>query len=329
MTKYKKYIGSLIGVIVMVAACYFLYRNLSKISLADIMASISRVSSSQWGIAAFFGLLAYIALAEYDRIALSYLGKKLSWVYITLCSFTTYALSHNIGASVFSGAVVRYRAYSRKGLSNSEIAVLVGLCSFTFLLGVLLLTSIVLIVRPDIIHRIPLKYDIPEGLAIFIGCIILAFIALYVFGSIKGMKPLKISSKFQLTYPRPGIVIQQLIIGPLELLGAAGIIYAVLPEAGNPGFLIVLGVFLASFSATLVLNAPAGGLGVLELVFTTGMAGMKEADVIAALIVFRLLYLIIPLIISLFVVGIFEACQWRKPKIKNQQISPTTDNHIT
>ncbi|AQS41684.1 MAG: Hypothetical protein BHV28_09900 [Candidatus Tokpelaia hoelldobleri] len=329
MTKYKKYIGSLIGVIVMVAACYFLYRNLSRISLADIIASISRVSNSQWGMAAFFALLAYIALAEYDRIALSYLGKKLSWVYITLCSFTTYALSHNIGASVFSGAVVRYRAYSRKGLSNPEIAVLVGLCSFTFLLGVLLLTSLVLIVRPDIIHRIPLKYDIPEGLAIFIGCIISGFIALYVIGSIKGMKPLKIGSKFQLTYPRPGIVIQQLIIGPLELLGAAGIIYAVLPEAGNPGFLIVLGVFLASFSATLVLNAPAGGLGVLELVFTTGMAGMKEADVIAALIVFRLLYLIIPLIISLFIVGIFEASQWRKPKIKNHQVSPTTDNHIS
>jgi len=317
MTHYKKYIGPLIGVIVMVIACYFLYRNLSKVSLADIMASIERVTASQWGTAAFFALLAYIALSEYDRIALSYLGKKLSWIYITLCSFTTYALSHNIGASVFSGAVVRYRAYSRKGLTNSEIAVLVGVCSFTFLLGVLLLSGIVLIIRPDIIHRIPLKYDIPEGLAVFIGGLILGFIALYVLGSIRGMKPLKIGSKFRLAYPRPGIVIQQLIIGPLELLGAAGIIYAVLPEAENPGFLIVLGVFLASFSATLVLNAPAGGLGVLELVFTAGMAGMKQTDIIAALIVFRLLYLIIPLIISLFIVGIFEVSQWRKPKIKN------------
>jgi len=116
--------------------------------------------------------------------------------------------------------------------------------------------------------------------------------------------------KFHLTYPRLNIVTQQLIIGPLELLGAAGIIYAVLPEAGNPGFIIVLGVFLASFSATLLSNAPAGGLGVLEAVFIAGMPAMEEADVLAALIVFRLLYLIIPLILSLFFVVLFEISQW-------------------
>ncbi|MCX4198802.1 FHIPEP family type III secretion protein, partial [Methylobacterium organophilum] len=36
--------------------------------------------------------------------------RHLSWLFVSLCSFTTYALSHNIGASVFSGALVRYRA---------------------------------------------------------------------------------------------------------------------------------------------------------------------------------------------------------------------------
>ena len=47
-----------------------------------------------------------------DHIALTHIGKPLPWWYVTLCSFTTYALSHNIGASVFSGAMVRYRAYT-------------------------------------------------------------------------------------------------------------------------------------------------------------------------------------------------------------------------
>ena len=57
-------------------------------------------------------LVAYAALAWYDRIALIHLGKEkgISWPYISLCSFVTYALSHNIGASVFSGGMVRYRA---------------------------------------------------------------------------------------------------------------------------------------------------------------------------------------------------------------------------
>ncbi len=63
-------------------------------------------------------LVAYAALAGYDRIALLHLRRKISWLFIALCSFTTYALSHNIGASVLSGAVVRYRAYSSQGMST-------------------------------------------------------------------------------------------------------------------------------------------------------------------------------------------------------------------
>ena len=61
--------------------------------------------------------------------------KHISWMFISMCSFTTYALSHNIGASVFSGAMVRYRAYSTKGLTATQVAALVVLCSYTFAFG--------------------------------------------------------------------------------------------------------------------------------------------------------------------------------------------------
>ena len=85
-------------------------------------------------------------------------------------------------------------------------------------------------------------------------------------------------------------------------------IYFALPEAGNPGYMIILGIFLVSFSAALISHAP-GGLGVLELVFVTGLPDMNPADVIAALLVFRLFYLIIPFIMALFVILFFERSQ--------------------
>jgi uncharacterized membrane protein YbhN (UPF0104 family) len=110
-------------------------------------------------------------------------------------------------------------------------------------------------------------------------------------------------------------MVRQLIAAPLELLGAAGIIYFALPEATNPGFLIVLGAFLASFSAALVSHAP-GGLGVLELVFVAMMPDVPKADVIAALLVFRLFYLLLPFAMSIVVVLLFErarlAAAWRE-----------------
>jgi len=312
--RYKKYIWPLIGIIAMLVSIRILMDRLSRISFDDVMGRLSELNTQHWLLAVFFSILAYAALAGYDRIALAHLGKKISWIFIAICSFTTYALSHNIGASVFSGAVVRYRAYSMKGLNGGEIAVLVGLCSFTFVLGTVFLSGLVLVLNPhimDLVHE-----DIPQWLSLIIGSIMLGSVMLYVLGSWLHFRPFRLG-KLYITYPRLNIVVQQLMIGPLELLGAAGIIYAVLPEAGNPGFIVVLGVFLASFSATLLSNAPAGGIGVLEAVFIAGMPGMDEADLLASLIVFRLLYLIIPLILSLFFVALFEILQWSNRRKKN------------
>lgn len=305
--KAKDYIWPVVGVAAVAVSAWLLYRELRSISLEDVLESLQAIRMHHWVLAGACALLAYAALAGYDRIALLVLRRKISWLFIALCSFTTYALSHNIGASVVSGAVVRYRAYSSQGVPGSEIAVLIAFCSFTFMLGVLITSGVVLLLEPHILMRF--NEELTPPVAITIGLAMLGFVLLYIFGSWLGLRPLQIGSRFRLEYPRLSIVFQQLIVAPLELIGAAGIIYFALPEAGNPGFLIVLGIFLVSFSAALISHAP-GGLGVLELVFLTGLPDMDQADVLAALIVFRLLYLLIPFAMSLMVVLIFERAQF-------------------
>ncbi len=236
--------------------------------------------------------------------------RHISWLFVSLCSFTTYALSHNIGASVFSGALVRYRAYATKGLSAAQVAVLVALCSFTFGLGTILLGGFCLAYDPGLLSR--LDRLLPSVLtnpttARIVGFALLAFVALYVIGSILRLRPLTIRS-FKIEYPRPEIMARQLIAAPMELIGAAGIIYFALPDALNPGFIPVLAIFLASFSVALASHAP-GGLGVFELVFLTAMQiedeGQKAA-VVAAVLIFRLFYLILPFAIAIVVVLVFE-----------------------
>jgi uncharacterized membrane protein YbhN (UPF0104 family) len=102
-----------------------------------------------------------------------------------------------------------------------------------------------------------------------------------------------------------------LLAGPVELLFAAAIISIALPDAGHPGYLTVLGVFLLSFSLALVSHAP-GGLGVLEVTFLSAFPELPTVDVLAALIVFRILYLLIPFALSVLVVLAFEMQQWRE-----------------
>jgi glycosyltransferase 2 family protein len=256
-------------------------------------------------------LVAYAALAWYDRIALLHLGvKHISWVFISLCSFTTYALAHNIGATVFSGGMVRYRAYHSKGLSAAQVALLVAICSLTFALGTVLLGGIISVLEPDQLSRfrgmLPEKFRFltDRTTAKLVGAVLLSGIAIYVVGSIFKFKPLIIKG-FRLEYPAFGIVLRQLVAAPLELLGAAGIIYFALPEVGNPGYFAVLAVFIFSFSAALWSNAP-GGLGVFEWFFISAMPEMPNTQVLAALLAFRVSYLLIPFFLSIFVVIAFE-----------------------
>ncbi|MBN9018374.1 MAG: UPF0104 family protein [Rhizobiales bacterium] len=302
---------SIFGIVAVVVSGFILYREFRRISFAEVADSLAAISLHNWILSIVATLCAYGALAWYDRIALAHIGgKKISWLFISVCSFTTYALSHNIGASVLSGAVVRYRAYTTKGLTPQQIGLLIVFCSFTFALGTVLTSAVVMVVGPTIISRL---IDMPAWLSVAIGLVLLGLVGLYVLGSWRHFPPFH-WRKFHVQYPRLPIVARQLLAGPLELCSAAAIIYFALPVEHNPGYLIVLGVFLASFTLALLSHAP-GGLGVLEVTFLAAMPELNPNDVLAALIVFRLLYLLVPFAISLVIVLLFERTQLARKDI--------------
>lgn len=325
MKNLREFVWPVIGLLAVVISGWLLYRELRGLSLEEVWASLKAIPPHRYALAGLSTLVAYGGLAWYDRIALLHLGvRHISWFFVSITSFTTYALSHNIGASVFSGALVRYRAYSSKGLSAAQIAVLVALCSFTFGLGTIFLGGIVLTLDSTLLER--LEGLLPDALtnptmASIVGLVLLSSVALYILGSVLHLRPITIR-RFKLEYPRPAVMVRQLVAAPLELLGAAGIIYFCLPASLEPNFTVVLAVFLASFSAALVSHAP-GGLGVFELVFLTAMPDIPKPDVLAALIIFRFFYLLIPFAISMVVVLLFERTRLAQAWRNRVRIDPT------
>jgi len=301
MNRWKEGIWPLVGLATVAFSGFLLYKELRSHSPGEIVDALKAITPLRWVFAILSTGLAYAALAWYDQIALAHLKRRLSWRFVGIVSFVTYALAHNIGATMFSGAVVRYRAYSLKGLSAAEVGVIVAFTSITFTLGAMLMGGLTLLARPEVLGR---WITGPHWLAPAAAAALLAGPWLYMLGSLLRFRPVTVAG-FRLVYPRPPIAARQMIVGPIELIGAAGIIYFALPASANPGYLAVLGVFLASFTVALVSHAP-GGLGVLEITFLNAMPDAPPTDVIAALLVFRLLYLIVPLVISLAVVAVYE-----------------------
>lgn len=325
MKRFFEFVWPVIGLAAVILSIFLLHRQFQGEAVGPhIWAQLQAIPVHRYLFAILATFAAYAALAWYDRIALLHLGiKHISWTFVALCSFTTYALAHNIGASVFSGAMVRYRAYRTKGLSAAEITILVGICSLTFGLGVLLVGGLILVIDPTQLQRLdgllPNLLTNPTT-ARSIGFVSLGLVLAYTAGSVFKLPPFRIGS-FGIEYPRPGIALRQFLAASTELLGAAGIIYFALPQHANPGFFAVLAVFVASFSAALASNAP-GGLGVFELLFIKAMPAVAPLNVLTALLVFRLFYLILPLVFALVVVVLFERRRFAEALSQNPRPAP-------
>ncbi len=295
-----------------------IFANIGTIARV-IGARIAAIPLEGFLLAGLSAIVAYLALGWYDKLALMHLKKdgRIRFPYIATTAFVTYALAHNIGASVLSGGAVRYRAYTAKGLTGAEVAILVVICSLTFLYATALMLGLALVITPELLQ--PMSglspwFKVSEATARGIGIALLLGCMIYMIGSLLNLPTVRIGSA-EIAYPKPFVVGIQTIIAPIEILGAAGIIYFALPPENHPGFMLVLGAFLLSFSAGLVSQVP-GGVGVMEAIFLALMPAVPASSVFAALLVWRLLYLIVPLVASIPVVLLFERARYKAEHAK-------------
>ncbi|HEY0123697.1 MAG TPA: lysylphosphatidylglycerol synthase domain-containing protein [Rhizobium sp.] len=271
---------------------WLLCRELHALSIEDLRQSLSAIKPHAWAASVGAAFAAYAFLAAYDHLGLRHLGKRIDPVFVTICAAATYAFSHTIGASIFSGAVLRYRAYTSKGLNGTDVAALVGFCTFSFVLGVAIVLGVIFIADPFIIDRFVDVF--PLDISSAPGRILVGSAAIYLICSLLPFRGVRLGS-FTFAYPSFTTALLQIVVAAAELVCAAMVLYFALPAAGNPGLMTVTGVFVLSFCAAMISHSP-GGLGVLELLVLTGLPEMAMPDVLAALLVFRLFYFIFPLI---------------------------------
>jgi len=305
--KWKKFIWPVIGLLAIVGSFWFLAHDpeIRSLTWEGLREAFREINLHHWLLIILCTLGCYINLAFYDVIALQHLRKKVGFPFVVGCALTTYSLAHTIGASAFSGAVIRYRAYTTKGLSGPEVGVLVTFCSLTFSLAVMIVLGFAFLLTPGLGDRV--SAHISPHVVQWVALVTLAIVVAYLASSALGLPDLKIRN-FRISYPRFSIALKQVTIAPVELLFAAGILYFALPEANNPGYMVVMGVFVVGFSLALLSHAP-GGIGVFEAVVIAGLPEFPVDVKIAALLVFRLFYLMLPLVVGLVLVAMFESSQ--------------------
>jgi uncharacterized membrane protein YbhN (UPF0104 family) len=259
------------------------------ISLADVGQAIRRQHPWQLGTAVFLTALSFLCLALYDAMGTHIVApKRVPLLVALLAGGTANAVSNSLGFHAFTGSFLRIRIYRRYGLSLAEVARLVSLSWLALGLGFLAMLTIAQVAQA--------MGSAQPAVPLAIAGLIATGLALLVLWLARGPGELCV---FGFTQPLPSATtaVLQMGLGAVESAAAIGALYVLLPGDLAPSFPLFAVGYISAVVLGLLANVP-GGLGVFEASITTLLFGAGRADLLAALLLYRLVYNVLPFVVS-------------------------------
>jgi uncharacterized membrane protein YbhN (UPF0104 family) len=295
-------IGVAIGLLIVVIAGAALFRLLRDIDLDEVVAALRAKSVRELMIAGGFVLAGYVTLTLYDFFALRTIGRNaVPYRIAALAGFTSYAIGHNLGATVFTGGAIRFRIYSAWGLSIIDVAKIAFVTGLTFWFGNAFLLGFGMSYAPaaaSAVNQLPAWVNRGiglSGLILIVGYLIWLMPRPRVFGR----------SDWRIVLPGLRLTVVQIGIGVLDLTLGALAMYMLLPDHPSIDFVTLLVIFVTATLLGFLSHAP-GSLGVFEAAMLVGLPLFQKEGLLASLLIFRLLYFVFPLFLAALLLSLRE-----------------------
>jgi phosphatidylglycerol lysyltransferase len=187
--------------------------------------------------------------------------------------------------------------YSAAGLSPTQIARIVGFISFAFGVGAFTITSLCIELRAQEIGRLlgapPLILQMIAG-----GCLAL------VLASLARRSPIRLGA-LEIEAPSADLVFAQLALVTADILAASAALWVLVPTS-PVDFLSFTALYALALILGVLTHVP-GGLGVFEVVILYALGrSTPVSTVAAALLAYRAIYFLLPLLRSILLWVGFE-----------------------
>ena len=246
-------------------------------------------------------LCSYLLYASFDLLSRAYVGHRLGTALTLSIAAVCYAFNVNLGALV-GGVGFRWRLYARFGLRTGQVmqiyacSVTTNWTGYVVLMGTVL--SLDLVVVPESWRA---GLVVSRALGALLLLVALAYLALC---TLLPRRTLTVRGQTTLHLPSIGFATAQVILSAVNWLVMAGLIHLLLRQ--QVGYGDVLGTLLLAAITGVIAHIPAG-LGVLEAVFLVMLSQrVASHEVIAALLVYRASYYLVPLLLALPLYGLLE-----------------------
>nr|WP_281033490.1 bifunctional lysylphosphatidylglycerol flippase/synthetase MprF [Neorhizobium lilium] len=300
LESYRGYLVPIAVLIVFGFTTFAIYDLTTEVRYEDVLDALTATSWSSIGLAIFFTALSFIALIGYDLNALAYIGKKLRFVPVAMTGFSAYAVGNTAGFGALSGGAIRFRGYSRLGLSPDDIGRVIAFVTLAFGIGLLAVTALSSLVTAPRIGQL-LGIDV-----IWVRAIAVAIIAALSVLVIIGRDGREITlGKLKLRLPDTRTSSQQFLITALDIAASASVLYVLLPPGTGISWPSFLAIYATAVGAGVLSHVPAG-LGVFETIIVAALGNTVDIDqVLGSLVLYRVIYHVLPLLVAtLFIIAL-------------------------
>lgn len=267
----------------------------------DVLASLRSTPIPILMLAVGLAALSHLLYSCFDLLGKRYTEHTLPTPTVMGVNFVSYAFNLSLG-SLVGGVAFRYRLYSRLGLSSGEITRILSMSMLTNWLGYMLLAGIVFVMQP---LQLPPSWKMGNhGLQWLGAALVMVALGYLVACWRKGGQTFTVRGH-ELHLPELRMALLQLVMATTNWSLIGGVIYVLLGQ--SVGYTDVLTVLLIGAIAGVITHVPAG-LGVLEFIFVTLLSHqVPESRLIAALLAYRAIYYIGPLILATALYLVMEA----------------------
>jgi len=295
-------LGVAVSITVIGIACYVLYHMLRDIDTFEVIEAIKGTEPRSIALAALFVAAGYFTLTFYDLFAVRAIGHSdIPYRVNALAAFASYSIGHNVGASVFTGGAVRYRIYSAWGLNAIDVAKICFIAGLTFWLGNAAVLGIGIAYHPEAASSVD---QLPSWLNRVIAVAIIIGLVAYVVWV--WVRPRNVGrGPWTVVLPGGPLTLLQIAIGIVDLGFCALAMYTLVPDEPNLGFVVVAVIFVSATLLGFASHSP-GGLGVFDAAMLVGLWQMDKEDLLAGMLLFRVLYYIAPFVISVILLTFRE-----------------------
>lgn len=295
-------LGLAMSLTIIAAACYVLYHMLRDLDVGNLIAALQAKPARSIALAMLFVAAGYFTLTFYDLFALRTIGRnEVPYRIAALAGFTSYSVGHNVGASALTGGAVRYRVYSAWGLNAVDVAKICFIAGLTFWLGNAAVLGLGISYHPEAASEID---RLPVWLNQIVAVVIVAGLAGYV--AWVWTAP-RVVGRGQWSVMLPGgpLTLLQIVIGIVDLGCCAMAMYMLVPGTPYIDFVTVAVIFVSATLLGFASHSP-GGLGVFDAAMLIGLWQYDKAELLAGMLLFRVLYYITPFVLSLLVLAARE-----------------------